>query len=222
VADLVEANGYTVLTAKTGLEALTQLDAVPPPTLCVMDLFMPGLGGTELLQRMRDNPLWKGIPVIAVSGARRDKALVDELERLGVQDFVDKQVVSIDSLGALVEEYLGPARRRSPHKRVSTFALAEFRRIPTEPWLTGLVCNLSLGGAFLRTLLPPKADQLIQVRIDLGPTRITTACRVAWSRSLLTGHSEPFGMGVDFADLGADALKTLGDWVASASTLPGV
>ncbi|MGC4119671.1 MAG: response regulator [Myxococcales bacterium] len=220
VAELVEADGYATMQAASGHEALEKLDGTPRPALCVMDLFMPGLGGTEVLQRMQDNPRWAKIPVIAVSGVRRDQALVSELARLGVQDFVDKEIVSIESLGALVDEYLSVTRRRQASTRVSTFVLVSYRRSPEEPWLTGFVCNLSEKGAFVRTLVPPREGETFHLRMDLGRDRITVGARVAWTRLPEQRSHEPYGMGIEFAELGADADRQVHDWVANACTLP--
>jgi len=220
VADLVEADGYSTLQAASGPEMLSLLDGTPRPALCVMDLFMPGLGGTEVLQRMRDTPRWASLPVIAVSGVRRDRALVAELARLGVQDFVDKEVVSIESLGALVDEYLSTTRRRAASTRVSTFVLVSFRRSPEEPWLPGFICNLSPKGAFVRTLVPPKDGETFHLRVDLGRDRLTLAARVAWTRLPEKRSHEPYGMGVEFADLAPEAEQQVREWVANACTLP--
>ncbi|HEY3444875.1 MAG TPA: response regulator [Myxococcales bacterium] len=220
VADLVQADGYSTLQAASGHEVLALLDGWPRPALCVMDLFMPGLGGTEVLQHMRDNPRWAGIPVIAVSGVRRDQALAAELARLGVQDFVDKEIVSIESLGALVDEYLSTTRRRMASTRVSTFVLVGYRRTPEDPWLTGFICNLSQKGAFVRTLVPPREGETFHLRMDLGRDRLTLAARVAWTRLPEQRSHEPYGMGIEFLEMGPEAERQVRDWVANACTLP--
>lgn len=220
VSELVESDGYSTLQAASGHEVLARLDGSPRPALLVMDVFMPGLGGTEVLQRMRDNPLWANLPVIAVSGVRRDQALVAELGRLGVQDFVDKEVVSIESLGALVDEYLSVTRRRQASTRVSTFVLVGYRRGADDPWLTGFICNLSRKGAFVRTLVPPAEGETFNLRMDLGRERVTVAARVAWTRSPEKRSHEPYGVGIEFADLGSEAERQLDEYVARACTLP--
>lgn len=224
VSDLLEAAGYRTLQARSGTEALSLLErSQPRPSLCVMDLFMPGVGGIELVQTLRDNPAWANIPVIVVSGVRRDRAVVDELARLGVTDFIDKAMVAIDSVAAIAGEYLSPrAARRRSLKRVSTLALTAFRRVPEEPWLTGLVTNISAGGAFIRTLAPPREGTLVHLRLELGPaaSRLVTRGRVAWTRTRDQGSADPHGMGVEFTEFGDEDSRVLEQWIAQGSLLP--
>jgi CheY-like chemotaxis protein len=57
--------------ACSGSEALDLLaEAVAPPLAAVVtDLEMPNSGGLELIERIRGNPLWVGVPVIVSSGS---------------------------------------------------------------------------------------------------------------------------------------------------------
>lgn len=43
-----------------------------PPSLVLLDLHLPGLGGPEILSALRENPRLVGVPVIIVSGAATD------------------------------------------------------------------------------------------------------------------------------------------------------
>jgi two-component system cell cycle response regulator DivK len=63
---LLEAGGYTVLTAMNGVEGL-QLAQQERPDMVVSDLQMPLMDGYELLQNLRNDPNLQRIPVIAVT-----------------------------------------------------------------------------------------------------------------------------------------------------------
>lgn len=72
LADSLTADGCTVLEAATGAAALALLDDAakargPVPDLLVLDLLMPGMSGTEVLQRMRKSPRWAKLPVLVVT-----------------------------------------------------------------------------------------------------------------------------------------------------------
>jgi CheY-like chemotaxis protein len=67
--------GYTVLEAGDGEEALAIADATPCLTLLVTDVVMPAMDGGELATRLRD--CVPGIPVFFVSGYT-DGALADD------------------------------------------------------------------------------------------------------------------------------------------------
>lgn len=63
----LEQEGYTVLEAGTGLEALSLVDGYPGPIhLLVTDLVMPGIRGTEFAERLLERR--PNVPVIYISG----------------------------------------------------------------------------------------------------------------------------------------------------------
>jgi CheY-like chemotaxis protein len=75
--DLLEHEGWNVVAVEDAQAGLRQL-AESSPGLIVADLHLPDMSGVELLQRLRQNPDWRPIPVIAVtergvSSAERDR-----------------------------------------------------------------------------------------------------------------------------------------------------
>ncbi len=69
--------GFSVLDAKNGMEALRILET-RPVDLIVLDIFMPELGGLDVLENM---PLrHRKIPVIAMSGGA-DRGVSEPLQR---------------------------------------------------------------------------------------------------------------------------------------------
>jgi CheY-like chemotaxis protein len=67
LAELLRSSGARVATAPTARMALLVLREVTP-TVVVTDLAMPGESGVWLLQRLREHPRWRRIPVIAFTG----------------------------------------------------------------------------------------------------------------------------------------------------------
>jgi diguanylate cyclase (GGDEF)-like protein/PAS domain S-box-containing protein len=80
--------GYTVTLAGDGHEALT-LAYEETPDLVLLDVEMPGLGGLEVLSRLRSTHSQTQLPVIMVTG-RTDGAAIVEAFRLGANDYVTK------------------------------------------------------------------------------------------------------------------------------------
>src|SRR3970040_2887624 len=70
---VVEAAGYTALSAADGVEALERVKE-SPPDLILLDVMMPRLDGLGVLQKLRENPGTAQIPVIMLTG----KAAVGE------------------------------------------------------------------------------------------------------------------------------------------------
>jgi CheY-like chemotaxis protein len=69
LAGFLREEGYLVVTAEDGDEALLLLRAGPPPSLVVLDLMMPRMNGWELRAEMLADPALTRIPVVVVSGA---------------------------------------------------------------------------------------------------------------------------------------------------------
>ncbi|HMN67157.1 MAG TPA: response regulator [Bdellovibrionales bacterium] len=65
----LETEGYKVLGAKDGLEALDMLEDHKDISLVLLDLAMPGMTGIELLEAMQQRNLAQNVPIIFVSAA---------------------------------------------------------------------------------------------------------------------------------------------------------
>lgn len=59
--------GFRVLTAAHGAEALRTLNATRP-SLVILDLALPWVNGLEVLATMRTNPRLRDVPVLVVTG----------------------------------------------------------------------------------------------------------------------------------------------------------
>jgi CheY-like chemotaxis protein len=54
---LLEMEGYTVITANNGLEALSLLQTATNPCLILLDLFMPVMNGAQFLESLEEDRL---------------------------------------------------------------------------------------------------------------------------------------------------------------------
>lgn len=68
VKELLEIEGYRVVTATNGESALRELERAQPDVV-VTDVMMPFVDGLELLRRMRADARWARLPVVLVSAA---------------------------------------------------------------------------------------------------------------------------------------------------------
>jgi len=67
----LERQGYEVITAYDGKEALQKVEA-EHPDLVVLDVMMPYMDGFEVLQNLRRNPSTRDIPVIMLTAKAQD------------------------------------------------------------------------------------------------------------------------------------------------------
>lgn len=81
-------NIYKVTKLICGEQLLKLLTRVKPDMI-LLDIQMPGMNGYETLQKIKENPQWKNIPVIFITG-QKDIESEQEGFRLGAQDFIRK------------------------------------------------------------------------------------------------------------------------------------
>ena len=70
VEDVLELEGFEVLTAEDGFAGLRAIDACMPDCV-VLDIMMPGLDGHAVLQRIRSGPA-RHLPVVMLTAAADD------------------------------------------------------------------------------------------------------------------------------------------------------
>jgi two-component system KDP operon response regulator KdpE len=81
----LKAEGYEVLMAMDGVQALQTLEA-ELPDLVVLDIMMPGMDGFEVCRRLRE---WSQLPIIMLS-ARADESDKVQCLNLGADDYITK------------------------------------------------------------------------------------------------------------------------------------
>lgn len=67
--EALEFNGYTVVAASNGVEALNKLPAIESPCLVILDLLMPEMDGWDFFAQMRQHPAFATVPVIVHTSA---------------------------------------------------------------------------------------------------------------------------------------------------------
>ncbi|WAS96843.1 response regulator [Nannocystis punicea] len=68
---VLEGEGYEVVTAPNGREALQLLQSGLRPCLVLLDLMMPVMSGWELREQMLRDPSMAAIPTIVITGDTR-------------------------------------------------------------------------------------------------------------------------------------------------------
>ena len=115
----LEGEGYRVVEASSGAEAL-DLVKTQPPDVILMDVMMPGMDGVEACRRLCSNPQTAQIPVILVTAQRRREARLDGIAA-GARDFLTKPVD--------VADFRVRVRNATVMKRMYDESEARFRRI---------------------------------------------------------------------------------------------
>lgn len=69
----LEASGFEVLTAADGVEGLEVIERLRPDII-LLDLLMPGMGGAEMLAKLRSKEWGGDIRVIILTNISKDEA----------------------------------------------------------------------------------------------------------------------------------------------------
>ena len=100
---VLKARGYEVLEATDAERALEILHA-GLPDLILMDISLPGMSGETLTRKIKANPRWRHLPIIALTAV----AMKGDRERIlecGCDDYISKPV-DTHALADLVDRRL--------------------------------------------------------------------------------------------------------------------
>jgi PAS domain S-box-containing protein len=103
IRDYLELAGYHVITAKDGVEGITQAQLMHPD-LILMDVMMPRMDGLEATRRLRNEPEFAATPIIALTAL----AMPSDRERCisaGMNDYMSKPV-NLKELVKTIQSFL--------------------------------------------------------------------------------------------------------------------
>ena len=100
----LKQQGYTVITAADGEEAL-RVARSAPPDLILLDVIMPKLNGFQVLDALKKDPTTAHIPVIILSNLGQDRDVQQAMEA-GATAYYIKADLSLQALVQRVGEAL--------------------------------------------------------------------------------------------------------------------
>lgn len=104
LAAVLEHHQMQVLDAENGREAIATLEDHPEIDVVLMDIMMPVMDGHEAIRRIRANPQWDRLPIIALTALAmpRDR---EQAINAGASDYMSKPV-DTDQLVSLLRVWL--------------------------------------------------------------------------------------------------------------------
>jgi two-component system, sensor histidine kinase and response regulator len=184
-AELLRQAGVQVSVASNGLEALERMQQQAFDGV-LMDLQMPVLDGIETTRRIRRQPRWQGLPVIAMTA----EAMRGDRERClaaGMNDYVSKPVEVAELYATLARWVKPPAVAGEPlppysrvvGREVGASSLPPLPGIDLQVGLRLVAGDESLYRRLLRRFLEGQAEFGRNFRQALGGRELETAGRLA-------------------------------------------
>jgi CheY-like chemotaxis protein len=103
LAEAMADSGAEVVVAADGIDALGQLRSGPAPSVILLDLRLPRLGGEAFLREMRADPRYERVPVITMtagSGKAEGSEIVARLHKPIDLDDLRRIVMSLFEFAA--------------------------------------------------------------------------------------------------------------------------
>jgi CheY-like chemotaxis protein len=100
LSSVIERRGMTVITAGTGREAIAKLESTPDVAIVLMDIMMPEMDGYETMQVIRQNSLFRRLPIIALT-AKAMKGDREKCLEAGASEYLAKPVNTEQLLSSL-------------------------------------------------------------------------------------------------------------------------
>jgi two-component system KDP operon response regulator KdpE len=159
------AQGYEILVATTGEEALN-LAASRSPNLVILDVMLPGkIDGLEVCRRLRE---WSDLPIIMLSALGHERQKVAALD-IGADDYLTKPFgmseLTARVRAALRRNQLRPANNEQPVSQFENVVIDFARRVVTK---AGEEIRLTPHEYEILRFLAQNADRVITHRHLLG------------------------------------------------------
>jgi CheY-like chemotaxis protein len=104
LSSVLERRGMKVLTATTGNEAIALLDNESDTAIVLMDIMMPEMDGYQTIAKIRENPAYRRLPIVALT-AKAMKGDREKCLEAGASDYLAKPV-NTDQLLAVLRMWL--------------------------------------------------------------------------------------------------------------------
>ncbi len=101
----LKAEGYDVVLASNGRDAIEKLEAGVKPDILLLDIVMPYMDGFDVLEALGKRDEWKKIPVVLLTNLSQ-KDDVDRGMALGAKDFLIKSHFTPAEVLSKVKKYI--------------------------------------------------------------------------------------------------------------------
>jgi CheY-like chemotaxis protein len=115
IKEVLQSSGdFQVIDAENGQKCLELLKNNQIPDLILLDIMMPQMSGWNVFNQLKENTLWKNIPIIFLT-ARTDETARKAGQFLG-EDFIEKPYDRTDLISRINKAVAVAKQKQSPEK----------------------------------------------------------------------------------------------------------
>ncbi|TAN44441.1 MAG: sigma-54-dependent Fis family transcriptional regulator [Nitrospirae bacterium] len=230
LSGIFEDEGYEVVTAKTGEEAIETLKE-QTADLALLDIWMPGIDGIETLTQIK--PMAPNMPVIMISGHGNIDLAVNAT-RLGAYDFLEKPL-SLDKVLIVAKRALESRRLQEENRQLKINIEKKSGLIGNSPVMVQLKQQIELaaqsssrvlilgesgtGKELAAKLLHEKSprayESFVEVNCAAIPQELIESELFGHEKGSFTGAAERKTGKFELADKGTLFLDEIGDMTLS-------
>ena len=119
----LEAEGYTIVSASDGEEALAA-SVREKPDLIISDVMMPKISGFDMLDILRSTPETENVKVVMMTALGQDEDK-QRGESLGADRYLVKSQVTLDDVVSIVNELIGAGSSTQPTSSSATTSASD-------------------------------------------------------------------------------------------------
>jgi phosphoserine phosphatase RsbU/P len=215
ISQLLEKNGYHVMTACDGLEAVGMLEQTIPDVI-LTDLNMPNLDGIEVVRIVKSLPEFTDIPVLVLT-AEDNQNTLRKLFDLGAIDYIRKPIAEVElvaRLAAVVRLKLETDKRKQKERELNDSLQSLKRDLQAAgdiqramlPKTNVMIAGIELAwhfrpseavGGDLLNFIPLNEHQVAFYLMDVSGHGVPSALFAVSIHSMLIQNTRPGGLLID-------------------------
>ncbi len=217
LSDILTEAGHGVMLVKDGDDCIARIkEDAGKIDLLILDLQMPHIDGFGVLKWIGENGFRDRFPVLAITGVYEPNHVLESLKNLGATGFMSKDL-SPEQIIFRVNRLLFVDKRasRTLSERVPISIPVDFTY--GEDTKSGVIINLSEGGAFLHTKEELIKGAVIHLMFSLPqrPKVVRITGIVRWFPFELLSKIIFCGYGIMFTSVEQEDQEALNDFIAA-------